>query len=43
MMAISLVAFVFGIFGLIAFGQVQSLRHEVRDLRRSIDESLAEE
>ncbi len=38
MSAIALVAFVFGIFGLIAFGQVQSLRRELRELQFRIDD-----
>ena len=36
MAAIGLLGFVFGIFGLIAFGQLQSLKREVADLRRLI-------
>lgn len=43
MTAIALVAFVFGVFGLIAFGQVQALRNEVRELKRRIDEGFAED
>ncbi len=36
---IGLLGFVFGIFGLIAFGQVRGLRREVEDLRRLIDDA----
>ncbi len=38
MSVIALVAFVLGIFGLIAFGQVQSLRRELRELQFRIDD-----
>ena len=38
MSAISLVAFVFGVFGLIVFGQVQSLRREQRELYLRFDD-----
>ena len=41
--AIGFLGFVFGIFGLIAFGQLQGLKREVADLRRLIDDELAED
>ncbi len=43
MAAIGLLGFVFGIFGLIAFGQLQGLKREVADLRRLIDDELADD
>ena len=40
MAAIALLGFVFGIFGLIAFGQLRGLKREVADLRRLIGDGL---
>ena len=43
MSTFSLLGFVFGVFGLIAFGQVRSLKREVRELRRIVDEDDLED
>ncbi len=43
MATIGLLGFVFGIFGLIAFGQLQGLKREVADLRRLIGDGLAQD
>ena len=43
MAAIGLLGFVFGIFGLIAFGQLQGLRREVADLRRLIGDGVSQD